>query len=245
MLDDRIKEYWGRTTPMQFADKKGYRWRRKRAFRYKVVPYMLGAFRFHEWKDKQVLEIGCGAGIDAVEFASHGANVSAVDISAQAVEATKGLAKEAERALHRKVDVNVTQYDGTRLPFGNRAFDCVYSCGVLHHIPHLNAMLAEIRRVLKDDGTLLAMVYNRYSLAWAFTKMYLGGETERIPGVPFVYPMSKEEAEQMFGRYFKQVEVTTHYNVIDLPGERKVKFHIKGHGELGWHLVIRASGRKD
>lgn len=242
-LAEMSKRYWEGQVPMEFVPE-GWTWRQKRQFRYKTVPYLRDAFKYKSWGGKRVLEIGCGAGIDSLEFMLGGAEVTAIDISGRAVAATSKLFKEANDDFRGVFDLRVSQYDGEHLPFPDEAFDCVYSCGVLHHIPDLDGILAEIRRVLKDDGTLLAMVYNRYSLAYAFMCMYLGGETERVPGVPYVHPMTKEEAEKVFSLYFWEVQVTTRYNVIDLPTERKVKFEVKDHDELGWHLVIRASGRK-
>ena len=65
---DKIKEYWEGATPMNFTDEK-WSYKRKRAFRYELQDYMHGTFGFENWKGKKVLEVGCGSGIDAIEFA--------------------------------------------------------------------------------------------------------------------------------------------------------------------------------
>ena len=46
-------------------------------------------------------------------------------------------------------------YDGQRLPFDDRSFDTVLNVQVLEHTPHPAALIAEMARVLKDDGVLL------------------------------------------------------------------------------------------
>jgi len=46
-------------------------------------------------------------------------------------------------------------YDGLRLPFDDRSFDTVLNVQVLEHTPHPAALVAEMARVLKDDGILL------------------------------------------------------------------------------------------
>lgn len=46
-------------------------------------------------------------------------------------------------------------YDGRRLPFEDRSFDTVLSVQVLEHTPHPAALVAEMARVLKDNGVLL------------------------------------------------------------------------------------------
>jgi len=46
-------------------------------------------------------------------------------------------------------------YDGRRLPFEDKSFDTVLNVQVLEHTPHPAALVAEMSRVLKDDGVLL------------------------------------------------------------------------------------------
>jgi SAM-dependent methyltransferase len=46
-------------------------------------------------------------------------------------------------------------YDGQRLPFEDKSFDTVLNVQVLEHTPHPAALIAEMSRVLKDDGVLL------------------------------------------------------------------------------------------
>jgi ubiquinone/menaquinone biosynthesis C-methylase UbiE len=54
--------------------------------------------------------------------------------------------------------------DATALPFPDEYFDCVYSFGVLHHIPDVAEVLSEVKRVLKPGGVLQTAVYHRYSV---------------------------------------------------------------------------------
>jgi SAM-dependent methyltransferase len=61
--------------------------------------------------------------------------------------------------------------DAERLPFDDGEFDIVYSWGVLHHTPNMQAALDEAVRVLAPGGQLKVMLYHRYSWvatgAWA------------------------------------------------------------------------------
>lgn len=252
---DKIKEYWEGATPMNFTDEK-WSYKRKRAFRYELQDYMHGTFGFENWKGKKVLEVGCGSGIDAIEFARNGALVTAVDITDNAVALTKALAKEA------KVPMEVLQIDST-LPFVKGTFDLVYSFGVLHHIPNVEGILTEIRRVLKPDGKITAMLYNRNSLLFAYSIVYLHGlkdkpfldnfciaamnklvsqYSERIEGCPHTKAYTKAEAQELFEQYFTNVTIDVRYNIIDTPQQRKVKLDIDDKYELGWHLI--AGGKR-
>ncbi len=59
---------------------------------------------------------------------------------------------------------DVKQGSVLRLPFGDRAFDVVFSHGVLHHVPEIEAAQREIHRVLKPCGELIVMLYAKWSL---------------------------------------------------------------------------------
>src|SRR5437763_16962144 len=58
----------------------------------------------------------------------------------------------------------IEQASSHDLPFKADSFDIVYSHGVLHHIPEIKKAQAEIARVLKPNGTLIAMLYAKWSL---------------------------------------------------------------------------------
>ena len=49
--------------------------------KYFVEPHIPGFAEFERWRGKRVLEIGCGIGTDTMNFARHGARVTAVDLS--------------------------------------------------------------------------------------------------------------------------------------------------------------------
>ena len=55
------------------------------------------------------------------------------------------------------------------MPFASDSFDVVFSHGVLHHVLQIHEAQAEICRVLKPNGLLVAMVYAKYSLNYLFS----------------------------------------------------------------------------
>lgn len=248
-LDTEIKQYWEQATPMSFAPEQ-WSWAQKWAFRYGLQDYMQKAFEFNNWSGKKILEIGCGSGIDAIEFARNGAIVTATDITDNALELTRQLANEVE------VSIETRYASALDLPFSDNYFDCVYSFGVLHHIPDIETALREICRVLKSDGTVMVMLYHRHSLLYAYSILLWRGVinnglnqhglskllpmySERIEGCPYTVAYTKSEALNLFSVFFDQVEVSVHYNVIDTPEQRKVKLQVDDKYELGWHLVVK------
>ena len=244
MVTRNILEYWNNSTPMAFAEER-WSYDKKRAFRYGLQDYMHATFGFDKWVGKEVLEIGCGSGIDALEFARHGAVVTATDITTNAVRLTTEMAKEAG------FDIKVVKVPVSGLPFESNSFDCCYSFGVLHHIPAVSAGLDEIYRVLKPGGTVMAMVYNRDSLLFAYSIFYLHYRdgmdldelasmySERNINCPYTKCYTVDEAQDLFRQWFREVTVEVKYNVIDTPAQRKVKLGLDDKWGLGWHIIVK------
>ena len=128
----------------------------------RLIPYSLLA-------GKRVLEIGCGMGLHTELMARAGADVTAVDLTPAAVEAT--LARLRLKSLR----ATVSQQDAENLPFPNKSFDFVWSWGVIHHSSRTARIVREIARVLMPDGECRIMVYNRSGMpAWvAFVRDFV------------------------------------------------------------------------
>lgn len=107
----------------------------------------------------RVLEVGCGTGLILGRVRSRAAYATGVDISAGM------LRKAAERSLH------VVQGSATALPYADASFDCVYSFKVLPHIADIRAALAEMARVTRPGGHVLAEFYNTRSLRYLVKAM--------------------------------------------------------------------------
>jgi ubiquinone/menaquinone biosynthesis C-methylase UbiE len=98
-----------------------------------------------------VLDVGCGTGRHALRLAEQGARVTGVDFSAGML----GKARQkpgAERVTF--VEHNIT----ASLPFATASFDRVLSCLVLDHVPDVTTFFAELRRVCRSSGFLVASV---------------------------------------------------------------------------------------
>jgi ubiquinone/menaquinone biosynthesis C-methylase UbiE len=136
-------------------------------YRYAAAPWIREAAAFEEFRDRRVLEIGCGLGTDGAQFAKAGADYTGVDLTETAVS----LAREnfEVRGLHGEFVVA----NAERLPFADASFDHVYSFGVIHHTTEPDAIVSEIRRVLERDGTITVMLYNRTSVNYYLEIMVL------------------------------------------------------------------------
>ncbi|MFD8706306.1 methyltransferase domain-containing protein [Kitasatospora sp. NPDC059648] len=100
----------------------------------------------------RVLEAGCGVGAQTAHLlsASPGMLLTAADVSAES------LAQARARIADVAPTARVTWHHGDlhRLPFPDGAFDHVFLCFVLEHLPDPAAGLAALRRVLRPGGTI-------------------------------------------------------------------------------------------
>ena len=112
-------------------------------------PFSLGKINTGE----QVLDIGCGAGVDTIlasMMTGPTGNVVGVDIVPEMLQ-------QAEKNLMMTDQKNVSfkKTSGEKLPYPVDTFDVVISNGVINLIPDKEAALAEIIRVLKPGGRLM------------------------------------------------------------------------------------------
>jgi ubiquinone/menaquinone biosynthesis C-methylase UbiE len=99
-----------------------------------------------------VLEVGCGTGLILRRIASFARSAKGVDLSPGMLE----------RARARGLDV--VEGSATALPFENDRFDVTCSFKVLAHVPDIELALAEMARVTRPGGMILAEFYNPWSL---------------------------------------------------------------------------------
>lgn len=106
--------------------------------------------RFGQGRD--VLEVGCGTGLVLQRLQQFARSARGVDLSPGMLE------KAQQRGL------DVTLGSATALPFGDNQFDVTCSFKVLAHVAEIEKALAEMARVTRPGGTVLAEFYNPYSL---------------------------------------------------------------------------------
>ncbi|MCA9679199.1 MAG: class I SAM-dependent methyltransferase [Kofleriaceae bacterium] len=106
--------------------------------------------RYGEGKD--VLEVGCGTGLILERVAGFARDATGVDLSGGM------LAHAAARGLR------VAQGSATALPVADASVDVAYSFKVLAHVEDIHAAMAEMARVVRPGGWVLAEFYNTRSL---------------------------------------------------------------------------------
>ena len=101
-------------------------------------------------RHKTVLELATGTGLIAKHIVNAAAHIEATDASAEMIT-------EAKRTRSAKLHFSVQ--DMFRLPYANQSFNVVIVSNALHIVPQPEKALQEIKRVLKDDGVLIAPTF--------------------------------------------------------------------------------------
>ena len=102
-------------------------------------------------RHRTVLELATGTGLIARHIVSAAEHIEATDASAEMIQEAKRGNESAK--LHFSVQ------DMFHLPYADRSFDVVIVSNALHIVPQPEKALEEIRRVLKDDGVLIAPTF--------------------------------------------------------------------------------------
>lgn len=188
----------------------------------------------------KLLEVGCGIGVDSIQLAKVGFDVTAVDLTENALV----VARENAKRSGVTIDFRLGNAEG--LDFPDATFDAVYSFGVLHHTPDIEAAVSEVHRVLKPGGTAYVMLYARDSVVNAVHKAFrlpYESPRDRTDHCPVVYTYSRSGVKRLFGA-FSNVEVHTDYPFTYGFGPLTTKTPLpmrKALGRaIGWHLMIKA-----
>lgn len=223
-------------------------------YRYEhYAPWMFETMEFGKHAGEKVLEIGAGIGTDLVQFASHGALVTDVDLS------SGHLRLAMENFQLRGLEGEFIHHDAETLPFDDGVFDVVYSNGVIHHTPNTANVVYEMLRVLKPGGKAIVMVYAENSLHYWWKLFYdLGVRGNKLVATsmgeimsetveisennarPLVKVYTRERLRKLFGA-FEDIEIVQRQLT---PGEvprvlRWVPVEMLGR-LVGWNLVIKA-----
>jgi 2-polyprenyl-3-methyl-5-hydroxy-6-metoxy-1,4-benzoquinol methylase len=238
------------------------------ARKYFIEPHIPSFAEFGRWRGKKVLEIGCGIGTDTINFARSGADVTAVDLSRESLK----LARQRADVFGVKDQITFYEANAEKLfdVIPPQKYDLVYSFGVIHHSPHPERIVAQIREhFIKPGGTLKLMVYYRYSwkVFWilmtygkgAFWRLdeLIATHSEAQTGCPITYSYSRQNLRRLLEPDFVVKKMCVDhifpYRIPDYVKYQYVKewyfrylppslFHwLERH--LGWHLCVTAEAK--
>lgn len=263
----KVRDFWDRRpcnirhSNAKIGSKKYFDEVEKR--KYFVEPHIPKFANFNDWKGKKVLEIGCGIGTDTINFARSGAFVTAVELSKKSLELAKKRAKVFN--LQNKIKFYLANAEALSETVPIKFYDLIYSFGVIHHSPHPEKIIKEIKKYCYKNTVLKIMVYHRYSwkVLWILLKYGKGSfwnldqliaeNSEAATGSPVTYVYSKEQAKKLF-KDFNIVDIKIdHIFPYSTPEYVKHKYKIVWYFRVlpqgvfrwlethfGWHLLVTA-----
>ena len=122
------------------------------------VPYFAEAMTKHFGTDLnhvRLLDIGCGGGVLAEEYARLGCQVTGIDISEESLTVARA------HAQAEGLSIEYQSGSATELLFDKESFEIVSCCDALEHIPEWEQVITEVGRVLKPGGLFLFDTINR------------------------------------------------------------------------------------
>lgn len=210
-------------------------------------------YKLHEYtkfKQKKVLDVGCGNGYVLSKYAKEGASVTGIDITETAID----LCKKRFEFMNLSGDFRVANAE--LLPFEDNTFDCICSMGVLHHTPNPLKAIEEIYRVLKPNGRLIVMFYHKNSFYYRWKLKLLSLITKKSlsqlvnefdgPENPKGDVFSKKELKSMFSK-FRHQETFTGFLTSDMVLPKFGKYILPNfllkyfEKKFGWNLYLKAN----
>jgi len=152
------------------------------ARKYFVEPHIPRFADFARWAGKTVLEIGCGIGTDAVNFARAGARLTVVDLSAESLR----LCRQRFEVYGLEARFYEGNIEDLRRTVPVEPYDLVYAFGVIHHTPDPRRAVEELMCYMGPGSELRLMLYAKIS--WKnFLIMLARMQPEAQPGCPVAF----------------------------------------------------------
>lgn len=238
------------------------------ARKYKVEPHIVSFSEFFKcWQGCRVLDVGCGIGTMALDFARQGASVTAIDLSSKSIAVAKQRAT-TEQLSHcitfKQVNIE-TDPSTWQLPFSS--YDVIYSFGVIHHTPHPERAIKNLAKLAHPSTTFKLMMYYRYS--WKVFRILMqhgirlynvdrvvAKSSEAQSGCPVTYTYTKRSIRRLLQSCGWEVNSTQvdHIFPYHVPSYIKRIYRREWYwrviptrlfrwleSKIGWHLLVKAS----
>ncbi|UOD35539.1 class I SAM-dependent methyltransferase [Deferribacteraceae bacterium V6Fe1] len=219
--------------------------------KYFVEPHIPKFADFGKWKNKKVLEIGCGIGTDSINFAKNGAKLTCVELSEESLKLC--IKRFDVYGLNAEFYLGNCEELSSFLPI--QKYDLIYSFGVLHHTPNIKKAIHEIKKYMDSNSELRIMLYAKNS--WKNIMIEAGfDQYEAQKGCPIANTYTHEEIKEIL-KDFEILSLTQDHifpyaveKYIDYKYELQPWFKSMPkemfkalEKKLGWHTLIVAKLR--
>jgi SAM-dependent methyltransferase len=206
----KIKDYWNNQpcninhSQKKYLSKEYFNEIRKK--KYFVEKHILNFANHKKYKNKHVLEIGCGIGTDAIEFIKHGAKYVGIDYSEKSIQICKERAKIfglnkfnplffVDNCENPKNLINYLKTNKIKI-------DLIYSFGVIHHTKNMKKAFETIYKIADKKTKIKIMLYAKNSYK-NFLLNHTNYRFEAQKNCPVVYKIDDYDLQNLTKDKFK------------------------------------------
>lgn len=166
-MKQKIKEFWNKQpcnikhSKKKFLSKKYFNEVKRK--RYFIEPHIKEFAKFKNYNKKNVLEIGCGIGTDAIEFIKNGAKYFGIEYSEKSLEITKKRIEILNLKNKNPKLFNLDCENLSKIKKLNIKFHLIYSFGVIHHTINMKKSFNEIYKLANQNTEIKIMLYAKNS----------------------------------------------------------------------------------
>ena len=215
--------------------------------RYTAEPHIPSFAGFSDTDGKKVLEVGCGMATEGINFARAGATYTGTDLSTESLD----LAEKRFKVYNEKGNFYLGNSEELSSFVPVEIYDLIYSFGVIHHSPHPEKIISEIKKYMNKDSTLKIMLYATDS--WKNYMIEAGhDQPEAQYGCPIANTYTNDEVRELLDGFDVTIE-QYHIFPYQIEPYKRGEFVKQPWFEampdeifevlkknLGWHLLITA-----
>ena len=215
--------------------------------RYTAEPHIPDFAGFSNTNGKKVLEVGCGMATEGINFTRAGATYTGTDLSVESLD----LEKKRFKVYNSEGNFYLGNSEELSSFVPVETYDLIYSFGVIHHSPHPEKIISEIKKYMNKDSTLKIMLYA--SESWKNYMIEAGyDQPEAQYGCPIAHTYTKDEVRELLDGFDVTIE-QNHIFPYQIEPYKRGEFVKQPWFEampdeifevlkknLGWHLLITA-----
>jgi len=176
-----------------------------------------------------VLDVACGPGLVALDFARHSAWVTALDLTPKMLEEAEKRARDANIA-----NVTWTLGDAYSLPFEDNTFSTVVSRFAFHHYQDPKAAFAEMVRVTQPGGkVLVADVHMDEDISATFDRL------EHLRDSSHVHALTAKEHGRLWDEHHLR-DLQAFVYTVEIPLQVQLDASVFGSERGTWEREVRA-----